>query len=172
MKISRKVMVSLFPFMAILAGCQTTGSSSATAEPQQISSSTNTANVTPAQDVQAASVEVFAASAKKVKSYRPIPLSKTHTIYVSPKPIFTRTDMVTVGTPVQDAKKNVYVHFNLNEKGVAALKTVPKGQGFVTVIGGQVASLRGFRKDNGFYFQVKDEAAAKAISEAVIGQKK
>ncbi|NOL49458.1 hypothetical protein [Pelistega europaea] len=171
MKFSRTLMV--LPFFVVLAACQTTGSASknTTAASTNSSPVASTATSTTTQPTQAATVEVFAASAKKVANYRPVPLDETHTIYVSPHPIFRRTSVASVGAPVQDAQKNVYVRLNLKEHGITALKSVPKGQGFVTVIGGQVASLRGFRKDDGFYFQVRDEAAAQAITEAIVGQK-
>lgn len=172
MKISRRVMVVLFPMIAMLAGCQTIGSPSATSNTKQALAAEQKANATDRQEVQAASVNVFAASVKEVKMYRPVPLSKEHTIYISPKPIFTRLDLVSVGVPVKDTRGNVYVRLNLNDQGIKAVKVIPKDQGFLTVIGGQVASLRGFRKDNAFYFQVRDEAAAKAITEAIIGQVK
>lgn len=167
MKISRRIAIALLPLAAVLAGCQSAKAPS-TAAPAAEQTAAATSQT--AQPEQAASVNVFAASAKQVKGYQAVKLSEKQTIYVSPEPTFTRLDVASVGAPVKDTDGNVYVRLNLKEAALKKVKAVPNDQGFVTLIGGQVASLRGFSRGNSFYFQTRDAAAAQAITAAVVGQ--
>lgn len=159
MKLSRKLALAVLPLAAVLAGCQTTGSSS----------NQTTAPAAQAQPAQVANLEVFAASDKVVKGYRPVKLSEKQTIYVANTPVFTRADLTAI-EPVQDNQGRAFVRLQLNENGVKALNAVPANRGFVTVVGGQVASLSGVRDSNNFLFLTRDAQTAQAIVGAVIGQ--
>lgn len=162
MKLSRKLALAVLPLAAVLAGCQSTGSKA----PAQEAQTQQEQQVQ--QPVQVASVEVFAASEKEVKGYRPVKLSEKQTIYVAQKPVFDRTALQAI-EPLQDNKGRTFIRLQLNEAGVNALKAVPEDRGFVTVVGGQVASLSGFRDGNSYIFMVRDVQAAQAITAAVVG---
>ncbi len=158
MKLSRKLALAVLPLVAILAGCQSTGSSSSQAA----------APAAQAQQAQVANVEVFAASDKVVKGYRAVKVNE-QTIYVANTPVFTRADLTAI-EPVQDNQGRAFVRLQLNENGVKALNAVPANRGFVTVVGGQVASLSGVRDGNNFLFLTRDTQTAQAIVGAVTGQ--
>ncbi len=158
MKLSRKLALAVLPLAAILAGCQTTGTSNQAAAP-----------AAQTQQAQVANLEVFAASDKVVKGYRPVKLNEKQTIYVANTPVFTRADLTAI-EPVQDNQGRAFVRLQLNENGVKALNAVPANRGFVTVVGGQVASLSGVRDGNNFLFLTRDTQTAQAIVGAVTGQ--
>lgn len=156
MKLSRKLALVVLPLAAVLAGCQTTGTSKtdgqATAQTQQ----------------QGASVEVFAASDRQVQGFRPVRISDKQVIYVAQNPVLTR-EHLTVIEPIQDNQGRHFVRLGLNAAGAQALTTVPKNQGYVTVIGGQVASLSGVAQGTNFMFLTRDAQTAQAIVGAVAG---
>lgn len=160
MKLSRKLALVVLPLAAILAGCQSTGSTAAKQE---------SAQQAPVAPQQVANVEVFAASDKVVKGYSPVKLNEKQTIYVATKPVFTRAQLTAI-EPVQDNQGRAFVRLQLNEQGVKALNAVPANRGFVTVVGGRVASLSGVRDSNNFLFLTRDAQTAQAIVAAVVGQ--
>lgn len=166
MKLSRKLAIAVLPLAAILAGCQSTAPQAPT-QAQQPAAQEQQANPK-AEQAQVASVEVFAATDKVVKGYRPVKLSEKQTIYVAKEPVFNRSD-VTAIEPLQDNKGRAFVRLQLNDKAIKALNALPKDRGFVTVIGGQVASLSGFREGKNYVFLVRDVQAAQAIVAAITG---
>ena len=96
MKLSRKLALAVLPLAAVLAGCQTTGSSS----------NQDAAPAAQTQQAQVANLEVFAASDKVVKGYRPVKLNEKQTIYVANTPVFTRADL----TAIEQYKTTKVVH--------------------------------------------------------------
>lgn len=159
MKLSRKLAIAVLPLAVILAGCQSTAP-----QAQQATAQANPK----VEQVQVANVEVFAATNKVVKGYRPVKLSEKQTIYVAKEPVFNRAE-VTAIEPLQDNKGRAFVRLQLNDKAIKALNALPKDRGFVTVIGGQVASLSSFREGKNYVFLVRDVRAAQAIVAAVTG---
>ena len=155
MKLSRKVALIVLPLAAVLAGCNTmkTGTES-----------TGTTAQTPA--AQGTAVDVFLASDKVIKSYRPVKLSEKQTIYVSKTPIITRANLTSVDR-VRDSQGRSFVKPSLNPAGVSALNAAPKDQGYATTVGGQLASLTGIRQNNDFLFMVRDDQVAGSVVEAI-----
>lgn len=158
MKLSRKLAVAVIPLVAVLAGCKTTQNSAQSAPAQTQTTA------------QVASVEIYAASDKAVKGYNPVQISKTQTIYVSAKPIITRDHLIDIEPIPTDAQGRSFVRLGLNEAGQKAMTKIPKGQGYVTAVGGQVVSLAGVVKGANFLFLSRDEKASLAIVAAVTGQ--
>lgn len=158
MKLSRKLALVVLPLAAVLAGCQTTGTS-------------NTAANQPAAQTQqqGASVEVYAASERQVQGYRPVRISEQQVIYVAQNPTLTREHLTAI-EPVQDNQGRHFVRLGLNAAGAQALTKVPQNQGYVTVVGGQVASLSGVTQGTNFLFLTRDAQTAQAIVGAVAGQ--
>ena len=106
MKLSRKLGLAILPLAVVLAGCQTTGSTSSAA---------NTEAVVEAQ----AALQVYQASVTPVQGFRPVQISEQQTIHVSATPVFTAAD-VTSHDIVADQNNNVYVALNVSEQGKAA----------------------------------------------------
>ncbi len=158
MKLSRKLALVVLPLAAVLAGCQTTGTSNTAAD--QTAAQTQQ---------QGAAVEVFAASDRQVKGYRPVRISEQQVIYVAQEPTLTRAHLTAI-EPIQDNQGRHFVRLGLNADGVNALNKVPQNQGYVTVIGGQVASLSGVTQGTDFLFLTRDAQTAQAIVGAVAGQ--
>ncbi|AFK62343.1 hypothetical protein TKWG_10385 [Advenella kashmirensis WT001] len=155
MKLSRKVALIVLPLAAVLAGCNSmkTGTESSPGTAQ-----------TPA--AKGTAVDVFLASDKVIKSYRPVKLSEKQTIYVSKTPIITRANLTSVDR-VRDSQGRSFVKLSLNPAGVAALNAAPKEQGYATTVGGQLASLTGIRQNNDFLFMVRDDQVAGSVVEAI-----
>ncbi|WP_159990273.1 hypothetical protein [Pelistega ratti] len=158
MKFSRKLALAVLPLAAILAGCASSASKDAATETvaQQ------------AQAQQAASFEVYVASDKVVKGYRPLKVSEQSTIYVAQQPLFTRDQLTNIES-VQDDKGRIFVRAVLNPTASKALAAV-NNRGFVTVVGSQVVSLNSARDGENFLFLVGDQQTAQAIVTAVKGQ--
>lgn len=135
MKLSRKVALIVLPLAAVLAGCNSmkTGTES----------SPGTTAQTPA--AKGTAVDVFLASDKVIKSYRPVKLSEKQTIYVSKTPIITRANLTSVDR-VRDSQGRSFVKLSLNPAGVAALNAAPKEQGYATTVGGQLLPSRVFAR--------------------------
>lgn len=157
MKLSRKLALVVLPLAAVLAGCQTTGSSNAATDPAAQTQQ------------QGAAVEVYAASDRQVTGYRPVRISEKQVIYVAQEPTLTRAHLTAI-EPIQDNQGRHFVRLGLNAEGVNALNKVPQNQGYVTVIGGQVASLSGVTQGTDFMFLTRDAQTAQAIVGAVAGQ--
>ena len=157
MKLSRKLALVVLPLAAVLAGCQTTGSSTAATDPAAQTQQ------------QGAAVEVYAASDRQVTGYRPVRISEKQVIYVAQEPTLTRAHLTAI-EPIQDNQGRHFVRLGLNAEGVNALGKVPQNQGYVTVIGGQVASLSGVTQGTDFMFLTRDAQTAQAIVGAVAGQ--
>lgn len=157
MKLSRKLALVVLPLAAVLAGCQTTGSSTAATDPAAQTQQ------------QGAAVAVYAASDRQVAGYRPVRISEQQVIYVAQEPTLTRAHLTAI-EPVQDNQGRHFVRLGLNAEGVNALNKVPQNQGYVTVIGGQVASLSGVTQGTDFMFLTRDAQTAQAIVGAVAGQ--
>ncbi|MDO5679677.1 MAG: hypothetical protein Q4G54_05070 [Pelistega sp.] len=157
MKLSRKLALVVLPLAAVLAGCQTTGSSTAATDPAAQTQQ------------QGAAVEVYAASDRQVTGYRPVRISEQQVIYVAQEPTLTRAHLTAI-EPIQDNQGRHFVRLGLNAEGVNALGKVPQNQGYVTVIGGQVASLSGVTQGTDFMFLTRDAQTAQAIVGAVAGQ--
>ncbi|MGO3125101.1 MAG: hypothetical protein ACTIKR_13830 [Advenella sp.] len=156
MKLSRKVALIVLPLAAVLAGCNSmkTGTES----------NPGTTAQTPA--AKGTAVDVFLASDKVIKSYRPVKLSEKQTIYVSKTPIITRANLTSVDR-VRDSQGRSFVKLSLNPAGVSALNAAPKEQGYATTVGGQLASLTGIRQNNDFLFMVRDDQVAGSVVEAI-----
>ena len=157
MKLSRKLALVVLPLAAVLAGCQTTGSSTAATDPAAQTQQ------------QGAAVAVYAASDRQVAGYRPVRISEQQVIYVAQEPTLTRAHLTAI-EPIQDNQGRHFVRLGLNAEGVNALNKVPQNQGYVTVIGGQVASLSGVTQGTDFMFLTRDAQSAQAIVGAVAGQ--
>lgn len=157
MKLSRKLALVVLPLAAVLAGCQTTGTSTAN---NQAAAQTQQ---------QGAAVEVYAASERQVQGYRPVRISDQQVIYVAQTPTLTRAHLTAI-EPVQDNQGRHFVRLGLNADGASALSKVPQNQGYVTVVGGQVASLSGVTQGTNFLFLTRDAQTAQAIVGAVAGQ--
>ncbi len=164
MRFISKSVFAAIPLVLVLAGCNTTHKAAAPAADTPAQSAD--AQAVP---LQAASVEVFLASNKAVKSYRPLKLSNQKVVYISPRAIFNRSHLTAIDI-VTDQKKRTYVKLSLNAQGAAMLKAVPVNSGFATVVGGQLRSLNGVRQGNDFLFSVRDEQVAVSIVRAIVPQ--
>ncbi|NEN74950.1 hypothetical protein F9B74_01215 [Pelistega sp. NLN82] len=158
MKFSRKLALAVLPIAAILAGCASSASKDVATETAAQQEQTQ----------QAASFEVYAASDKVVKGYRPLKVSEQTTIYVAQQPLFTRDQLTNIES-VQDDKGRIFVRAILNPTASKALAAV-KNRGFVTVVGSQVVSLNSARDGENFLFLVGDQQTAQTIVTAVKGQ--
>ena len=160
MKLSRKLGLAILPLAVVLAGCQTTGSTSSAA---------NTEAVVEAQ----AALQVYQASVTPVQGFRPVQISEQQTIHVSATPVFTAAD-VTSHDIVADQNNNVYVALNVSEQGKAALDAVPQGRGYAVAALNratnqtEAVSFSGIRQsDNLFLFRVNSEEVASAVVNSV-----
>jgi len=154
MKISRKLGLVILPLAVALAGCETVKKPETTEA---------------AAPVKAASVDVYTASDKVIKGFRPFQLSEQQTIYVSPTPVITRDNLTTINH-VRDNQGRTFIKLGLNPAGVDALSKVDKQYGYATTIGGQLASITGVKQGSDFLFMVLDDATADAIMKAVVPQ--
>ncbi len=154
MKISRKLGLVILPLAVALAGCET------------VKKTETTETAAPAQ---AASVDVYTASDKVIKGFRPFKLSEQQTIYVSPTPVITRENLTTINH-VRDNQGRTFIKLGLNPAGVDALSKVNKQYGYATTIGGQLASITGVKQGSDFLFMVRDDATANSIMKAVVPQ--
>lgn len=158
MMLSKKLGMVLVPAALVLAGCASnSGSSDKTANQQQ------------AQAVQAQPLAVYQASNKQVKGYRAVKVSPQQTIYVSETPVFQRANVTQVDT-AQDNQGRSFIVLGLDQAGKQALSKVPASRGFVTTVGGQVASLSGTRQNNTFLLQTRDAQTSNGIIRAAFPQ--
>ena len=161
MKLSRKLGLAILPLAVVLAGCQTTGSTSGSAADTQA--------VVEAQ----AALQVYQASVTPVQGFRPVHISEQQTIYVSATPVFTAAD-VTSHDIVADQNNNVYVALNVSEQGKVALDAVPANRGYAVAALNRASnqteavSFSGIRQsDNLFLFRVNSEEVASAVVNSV-----
>ncbi len=160
MKLSRKLALAVLPVAFALAGCQTTG--------------TTTAQADAAQTVQAESaLQVYQASVTPVQGFRPVKISEQQTIYVSATPVFTAAE-VTSHDIVADQNNNIYIALNVNDKAKAALDAVPDNRGYaIAAINRannqtEAVSFSGIRQSaNLFLFRVSNEGVASAVVDSV-----
>lgn len=157
MKLSKKLGLVLVPAALVLAGCaNNSGSSNQTANAQQA-------------QVQAQPLAVYQASNKQIKGYRAVKVSPQQTIYVSEAPVFQRANVTQVDT-AQDKQGRSFIVLGLDQAGQQALSKVPASRGFVTTVGGQVASLSGTRQNNSFLLQTRDAQTSNGILRAAFPQ--
>ena len=159
MKLSRKLGLAILPLAFALAGCQTTGSSSAVGTQAAV-------------EAQAA-LQVYQASVTPVQGFRPVQISEQQTIHVSAVPVFTAAD-VTSHDIVSDQSNNIYVALNVTEQGKAALDAVPADRGYAVAALNRASnqteavSFSGIRQgDNLFLFRVNNEEVANAVVNSV-----
>lgn len=160
MKLSRKLGLAILPLAVALAGCQTTGSTTAQADTEAV------------VEAQAA-LQVYQASVTPVQGFRPVEISEQQTIHVSAAPVFTAAD-VTSHDIVADQNNNVYVAVNVTEQGKKALDAVPEDRGYAiaalnrTTNQTEAVSFSGIRQgDNLFLFRVNNEEVASAVVNSV-----
>lgn len=164
MRFISKSVLAAIPLALALAGCNTTNKAvapSANAPAQSAGAQ--------AAAAQGASVDVFLASSKAVKGYRPIKLKNQKVVYVSPDAIVNRSQLTAIDV-VKDKQKRTFVKLTLNEQGVASLNAVPAKSGFATVVDGHLKSLHGVRLGNDFLFKVPDDQVAASVVRAIVPQ--
>ncbi|WP_051532190.1 hypothetical protein [Brackiella oedipodis] len=157
MKLSRKLALLALPLALAVTGCANHNHH-------------HDSDAAAAQTVQAADLQVFQASNTAVQGFRPVKISEKQTIYVSQAPVFSRAQVTDVNL-AQDQQGRSFVVLTLDPAAQQALSKVPNTRGYVTLVGGQVASLSGTRQNNNFLLQTRSPQVSSAIVSSVFPQK-